>query len=73
MVHVVHVEDYKISINDDVNIDKFPKVTSFLKRKSRTFLFEEITEFMKTASDDEYLMMKVGYSVGKSVDSRIYS
>lgn len=56
-----------IRIYDNIDINKYTKVIAFLKRKndnyttkkSKTLSIENITDFFKTAQDDDYLMYKV--------------
>jgi hypothetical protein len=56
-----------LRINHDVDIEKYAKLRSFLKRqsegyeakKSKTFTPEEITKFMANAPDKDYLLHKV--------------
>lgn len=58
-----------LAIKHDVNISKFPKLRSLLKRqsegykakKSKILTKEEVNKFILEASDKEYLMIKVSY------------
>lgn len=56
-----------LRVNHDVDINKYNKLTAYLKRqtvgykpkKSRTFSRNEINEFLLNAPDEKYLMFKV--------------
>ena len=61
-----------INLELSINIGRYYKLVSFLKRKnvgfvpkkSKVFLFEEINKFMVEAPNDKYLMLKVVMIMG---------
>lgn len=66
-----------LSVKNDIDISKYPKLRSFLKRKSsgfkskksRTFSAQEINTFLTNAADSKYLLTKVGYSCIVSINT----
>lgn len=66
-----------LAIRQDVDISKYPKLRSLLKRqaegyrpkKSKILTKEQINKFIQEASDKEYLMIKVRHKI--SIFTRI--
>lgn len=60
-----------MNIYEKIDIGKFCKLTAFLKKKhvgyvakkSSVFTREDINKFLSEASDDEFLLTKVSFSV----------
>lgn len=56
-----------LSVNDNIDLKKFSKLVPYLKkksvgykpRKSKIFSKEDISNFIKRADDEDYLLMKV--------------
>ncbi|KAJ3628600.1 hypothetical protein MTP99_015898 [Tenebrio molitor] len=61
-----------LSVKENIDISRFHQVSAFLKqqsvghrpKKSKVFTLEEMERFLDTASDDEYLLLKVVLIVG---------
>ncbi|CAG9766248.1 unnamed protein product [Ceutorhynchus assimilis] len=61
-----------LSVKENIQIEKFPRVIAFLKRnsvgyepkKSKVLSREEIDQFLATASDEAYLLTKVALVIG---------